>query len=127
MVLLQCNMEIAMKDVTRVHAPMILPWLAHKAGISDRRAEILWASALRHADHRGGAIGTSAYWQAAMDRLDDLIALESQHEDEASFGWRPWLRTMYRNWETPIVLWDELTQPYIRSWRHWSRDHLTSC
>jgi hypothetical protein len=125
--LLQCSKENAMKDVTHVHAPKILPWLAHKAGISDRRAETLWAAAQRHAAVHVQQLGTSAYWQAAMDRLLELIAAECQREDAASFGWRPWLRAQSRYWEAPIALWDELAQPYIRSWRHWTHDHLPSC
>jgi hypothetical protein len=120
-------MENTMNDVTRVRAPMILSWLAHKAGISERRAETLWASALRYADHHGGEVGSPVYWKTAMDRLNELIAIESQREDEASFGWRPWLRNLTDLWQAPIGLWDELAQPYIRSWRHWSRDHLHSC
>jgi len=115
-----------MKDVTHVHAPKILPWLAHKAGLSERRAETLWATALRYAAHHVGETASSAYWQAAMDRLLELIAAESLREDNASFGWRPWLRAQSHFWETPIALWDELAQPYIRSWRLWSRDHLPS-
>jgi hypothetical protein len=120
-------MEIAMNDDTRVRAPMILPWFAHKAGISERRAEALWASALKYADHHGGEYASPAYWQVAMDRLRELIALESEREDQASFGWRPWLRNLTDFWQTPIALCDELAQPYIRSWRHWSHDHLHSC
>ena len=116
-----------MNDVTHVRAPMILPWLAHKAGISERRAEALWATALKHADRHGGAYASPTYWQTAMDRLQELIALESEREDQASFGWRPWLRTLTRFWQAPIALSDELAQPYIRSWRHWQHDHLHSC
>ena len=109
------------------HAPMILPWLAHKAGISEKRAETLWHAALRHAAARGYPAESSDYWKASMDRLLELIAAESLREDAASFGWRPWLRTLCRNWEAPIALWDELAQPYIRSWRVWNHDHLPSC
>lgn len=108
-------------------APKILPWLAHKAGIGDKRAEVLWAAACRHAGAHGHVPGSSDYWQAAMDRLLELINAESLREDAASFGWRPWLRAVGRYWETPISLWDELAQPYIRSWRVWNHDHLHSC
>jgi hypothetical protein len=111
-----------------VHAPMILPWLAHKAGISERRAETLWVAARRYAiAHHGHEPETPAFWKAAMDRLLELITAESLREDNASFGWRPWLRSVARCWETPIALWDEMAQPYIRSWRTWNHDHQPSC
>lgn len=117
-----------MNDISSNRRPMILPWLAHKAGISERRTETLWAAACRYAaTHHGLKAETPAYWKAAMDRLLELIAAESLREDAASFGWRPWLRNVGRYWETPIALWDELAQPYIRSWRTWNHDHLPSC
>lgn len=116
-----------MNDITRFRAPMILPWLAHKAGISERRAETLWSAACRFAANRGLEAETPDYWKTAMDRLLELIAAESLREDDASFGWRPWLRAQSRYWETPIALWDALAQPYIRSWRQWNHEHLPSC
>src|SRR5512143_482970 len=51
----------------------MLPWLAHKAGISDERAEELWAEAVRHATDQTGATGGSEHSQAAIDRLHELI------------------------------------------------------
>lgn len=58
--------------------PKMLPWLARKAGISDSRAEALWAEAIVCATERTGWVGTSEYWKAAVDRLIELIELESQ-------------------------------------------------
>jgi hypothetical protein len=121
-------MEDPMNDIPTVRAPMILPWLAHKAGIDERRAETLWLAARRYAStHHGLEAETPAYWKAAMDRLLELIAAESLREDNASFGWRPWLRAQSRCWETPVALWDALAQPYIRGWRQWNHEHLPSC
>ena len=117
-----------MTDVKTARTPMILPWLAHKAGVEERRAEVLWATAQRYAAvHHHLQPETPEFWKAAMDRLLELIAAESLREDAASFGWRPWLRTLFHNWQTPITLWDDLAQPYIRSWRHWNHDHMHSC
>ena len=59
-------------------APKMLPWLARKAGISDTRAEALWAEAIVYATVRTGWVGTSEYWETAMDRLIELIECESQ-------------------------------------------------
>jgi len=99
------------------HGPKILPWLAHKAGISERRAEMLWQAALRHADHVAGKAPSSAYWQVAMNHLHELIAAESQREDAASFGWRPWSRNLVQVWLTRIDVLDEMALAPIRTWR----------
>ena len=57
-------------------SPMILPWIAHKAGISEARAEELWREALCHATETTGWVGTSDYWEAAETRLHSLIERE---------------------------------------------------
>ncbi len=58
--------------------PMILPWIAHRAGISDRRAEKLWREAICYATEQTGWVGTSEYWAAAERRLLELVAREKQ-------------------------------------------------
>jgi hypothetical protein len=97
--------------------PKILPWLAHKAGISERRAEILWHAAQRHAAHATGETETPAYWAAAMDRLLELVAAESLREDAASFGWRRWARFNESLWQAPLVVLDALMLNSQRGWR----------
>lgn len=57
-------------------SPMILPWIAHKAGISEERAEELWREALCHATEKTGWVGTSEYWEAAEARLLKLVERE---------------------------------------------------
>jgi hypothetical protein len=120
MQMLQCNMENAMNESTLAKAPQILPWLAHKAGIDDRRAETLWHAALRHAGC-AHAPGTSDYWQAATDRLLQLVAAESLREDRASFGWRPWARQIERAADAYLEAIDAFALAPIRAWRHWDR------
>lgn len=97
--------------------PKLLPWLAHKAGISERRAEILWHAAQRHAAHATGETETPAYWQAAMDRLLELVAAERLREDAASFGWRRWSRLNRHLWLAPLAVLDALTLNSQRGWR----------
>ena len=58
--------------------PKILPWLARKAGISEHHAQELWAEAVVCATVQTGWVGTSEYWKAAVDRVVELIELESQ-------------------------------------------------
>lgn len=59
-------------------SPMILPWIAHRAGISDERAEELWREALCHATEKTGWVGTSEYWEVAEQRLLKLVKREKQ-------------------------------------------------
>ena len=97
--------------------PKILPWLAHKAGIGMHRAEVLWHAAQCHAAHATGETETPAYWQAAMDRLLELVAAESLHEDAVSFGWRRWARLNASLWQAPLAVLDLLTLNSQRGWR----------
>lgn len=84
-------------------SPMLLPWLAKKAGIDERRADVLWHDACRYAAHRA-APESSAYFKLAIDRLLELVAAESLRADAASFGWRPWARAQNRLWGATVHL-----------------------
>lgn len=97
--------------------PMILPWLAKKAGITLHRAEVLWSAAERHAAHVTGETETHAYWAASMDRLLELVAAERLREDAASFGWRRWARLNNRILQARLALLDALTLNSERGWR----------
>lgn len=97
--------------------PKILPWLAHKAGISETRAEILWLAAQHRAAQTVGEIDTPAYWAAAMDCLHELVAAESLREDLASFGWRRWGRLNRHAWRAPLQVLDALVLNMTRGWR----------
>lgn len=99
------------------YTPKILPWLARKAGISDRRAEALWRAAMRHADARCQEGPSPAYWRIAMDRLTELIAAEALREDAASFGWRAWARAQARFCAAPVAAYDSVTLAVTRAWR----------
>lgn len=105
-----------MNGTTFAKAPKILPWLAHKAGIGDQRALTLWQTALRDAEH-AHAPGSSDCWQAALARLNDLIVVESQCEDIASFGWRPWARNLAELWALRMDAYDGIALASLRTWR----------
>lgn len=100
---------------TRETFPKLLPWLAHKAGIGERRAETLWLAARRQAAGTEG--GNAARDAAAMRRLLELIAEESRREDAASFGLRCWARLNASLWQTPVALYDALALNAARGWR----------
>ena len=97
--------------------PMILPWLARKAGIGEHRADVLWHAAQRHAALNVGETGTPAYWKETMDRLLELIATEALREDAASFGLRRWSRAQASLWQAPLVLFDAVALSSARGWR----------
>lgn len=96
--------------------PMLLPWLAKKAGITERRATSLWRDAERWAKHRA-APGSSDYYKLAVDRLLELVAAESLREDAASFGWRPWARAQSRFWALSMQVADHGSALSTRGWR----------
>lgn len=80
--------------------PKVLPWLARKHGVSEERAELLWASALRYATVKTGWVGTSDYWRAAMERFVALLEKEAQVRP-APFA--AWMRIQSRFWLLPLV------------------------
>ena len=101
---------------TQAKTPKLLPWLAKKAGISERRAAALWHDSARWAAHRA-APGSSAYFKLAVDRLLELMAAESLREDAASFGWRPWARAQARMWAVSMQVAQQTSALTARGWR----------
>lgn len=69
--------------------PMVLPWLARRAGVSDGRAEELWLAACRQAALMTGEQDTPCYWGAVQQILLDLLENE-RWQACALFAW-PWL------------------------------------
>lgn len=100
---------------TREEFPKLLPWLAHKAGIGEQRAQTLWRAARRYAATRKET--RAARDAAAMSRLLELLAEESRREDAASFGLRCWARLNARLWQAPVALYDALALNAARGWR----------
>ena len=96
--------------------PKLLPWLAKKAGISERRTEALWHESERWAARRATS-GSSAYYKLAVDRLLELTAAESVREDAASFGWRPWARAQARLWAVSMHVAQQSSAMTAHGWR----------
>lgn len=59
------------------HPPKLLPWLARRAGVSDALAERLWRRATQEARAISGAADTSEYYAMSVDRLLNLLEVES--------------------------------------------------
>lgn len=60
-----------------MRTPKMLPWLASRHGVSEERAEELWADALRRATAETGWVGNSDYWKAAVTHLVESLKAES--------------------------------------------------
>lgn len=91
-----------------MRTPMLLPWLASRAGVSEARAEILWREAMLRAEEKTGERETSCYWGAALATLQELLVLER---------WRPYTS----------VLWPWLVlQGSVERWSWFSRRWLSS-
>jgi len=101
---------------TNPKTPKLLPWLAKKAGITERRATTLWHESERWAARRAAA-GSSDYYKLAVDRLLELAAAESLREDAASFGWRPWARAQARFWAVSMQVAQQGSALTARGWR----------
>lgn len=98
--------------------PKLLPWLARKAGVGERRARILWRTAEHHATLVTGESATPAHAQAAMAHLLELLEAESRREDAISFGLRHWARlNTSLLWQMPAALFDAAALNAARSWR----------
>jgi hypothetical protein len=96
--------------------PKLLPWLAKKAGITERRAD--------HAMARCRTLGRAPrrtrlgrLFKLAVDRLLELVAAESLREDAASFGWRPWARAQARLWAVSMQVAHQGAALSARGWR----------
>ncbi len=90
--------------------PMVLPWLARRAGVSDGRAEELWLAACRQAALMTGEQDTSCYWGATQQTLLELLEYEGW-QDCALLAW-PWLLMHHnlqhccllaRRWRAPTL------------------------
>jgi hypothetical protein len=88
----------------RMNGPMILPWIAHKAGITEARAEELWREALCYATEKTGWVGTSEYWKVAEERLHTLIEREKKAHCLPTPEIGPWVRLQGRIAHLPLLM-----------------------
>ncbi|MCB1965878.1 MAG: hypothetical protein KDI64_07475 [Candidatus Accumulibacter sp.] len=69
--------------------PMILPWLARRAGVEDPRAVALWRTACSRAALITGETDGSRYWGASMRQLRILLERERWRSEPPQL-W-PWM------------------------------------
>ena len=61
-----------------MQAPKILPWIAHKAGISQALALKLWRRAAGEAEELTGCCNSLDYYRLAVERFIDLSETEGE-------------------------------------------------
>jgi hypothetical protein len=94
--------------------PMILPWLAKKAGISDEKAEVLWHQALRHATLKSGWVNTPEYWRIANEKLLELVQAEGNKVCRPNLV--PMVRIQHRLGEIPFLAWEGMMRATSEAW-----------
>jgi hypothetical protein len=105
--------------------PMVLPWLARRAGVSDEVARELWAEAIRYATLKTGWVGTSEYWRVATERLLELL------DDERIVSGKPGLSPLLQYeawmWVLPLIAWRSTALAISRGWaRAFSRQRTVA-
>lgn len=95
-------------------SPMILHWIAHRAGIPEARAEELWREALCHATDATGWVGTSDYWEAAETRLHELIEREKRSHCLPTPDLSPWVRLQARMARLPLLMAERWSLAWVR-------------
>lgn len=105
----------------RAKYPKILPWLASKAGVPLARAERLWGETLRHATKYSTIVESPEYWQLAVDRLIELIALESRERRAMPFGFGPLMRLPAQLWLYGLTAQQAMLDIAANSARWWQR------
>lgn len=75
----------------------MLPWIARQAGVSEERAEELWAEAVCYATEKVEWVGTPEYWKVAVNRMGELAEVErSRHERQGR-----WPYSLIMKWKRP--------------------------
>ncbi len=95
--------------------PKLLPWYAHKAGVSIERAETLWRKAVREATEETGWVGNAEYWGAAMDHFARL--LENERSTLCTPQVVPFVRSQSRMWRLPLLAMEDLFAAFQESWQ----------
>ncbi|HQO29994.1 MAG TPA: hypothetical protein PKY22_10800, partial [Accumulibacter sp.] len=71
--------NVSNSEVKVMKAPKILPWIAHKSGISEELALKLWRRAAGEAEVLAGSCTSPDYYRLAMERFIDYAEAEGGH------------------------------------------------
>jgi len=107
----------------QMHAkyPKILPWLAKKAGVPLKRAEVLWGNALRHATQKAAVVESPEYWKLAVEGVIDLITAESRELRARPFGFGPMVRLPAQLWLHSMTAQQAMVSIAANSAHWWQR------
>ena len=97
-------------------APLILPWLAKRAGLSQERARELWAKAWNEAANACGNSDSPEFFRTTLERLDALMVAESRCLDR-KFALRPWTRLQRGVWGLQLTWLEAGTRITTRLWQ----------
>ncbi|WP_194786590.1 hypothetical protein [Rhodocyclus gracilis] len=89
-----------------MQAPMILPWIAHRAGIGEALALKLWRRAVGEAEQMSVGSDRAEYYRLAVERFIDLADSEADGSLARSVG------SAHAAPRTPSLAW---------VWRHQTR------
>lgn len=97
--------------------PMVLPWLARRAGVSTGRAEMLWPAACRQAAQITGERDGSLYWGAAVQIMLRLLQ-EERWQTHPLLTW-PWLFMQggVEHWSRLAKDWLAPIDASLRTWQ----------
>ncbi len=62
----------------KIKAPKIIPWIAHKHGITDQLGLNFWRQAAGEAEGMSGCCNSSDYYRLALNRFIELATEESE-------------------------------------------------
>jgi len=98
-----------------VKTPKLLPWYAHRTGISIERAETLWRRAVRTATAETGWVGNAEYWGACMDGF--LALLEQERNTLCAPQVVPFVRSHNRMWRLPLLAMEDIFAAFHAHWQ----------
>ena len=104
------------KILREAPAPLILPWLAKRAGLGEARARELWTQAWNEAAAACGNSDSAEFFRATLDRLNALMAAESRCLDR-KFALRPWTRLQRGVWGLQLTWLEAGTAITTRLWQ----------
>ncbi len=99
--------------------PKLLPWYAHKAGVSIERAEVLWHKAVREATADTGWVGNSEYWSAAMSGF--LRLLDKDKVSLCAPRVSSLVRSQNRMWRLPLLALEDIFSALHLGWQRNTR------
>lgn len=101
-----------------MNAPMILPWVARKAGISDELALKLWRRAASEAEYLTGKPEGSEFWGLSVERFLSIVEDEVGNTPSYSLTPAPQMSWMWRHQTRMSMLSIVAAQNAYRYWQN---------